>query len=106
MVRLLAGEKWVETGYVFTTEVDTPIEPDNLRRVWYPLREAAGLGEMRLPDLRHTCATLLLRLGVPPHIVQAIVGHADIHVTMTIYAHTSLDDQRKALERLAEAVTG
>ncbi|MGW1343995.1 tyrosine-type recombinase/integrase [Kribbella sp. NPDC002412] len=104
MERLLAGEKWVDTGYVFTTEIGTAIEPDNLRRVWYPLREAAGLGEMRLHDLRHSCVTLLLRLGVPPHIVQAIVGHADIHVTMTIYAHASLEDQRKALEQLAEAV--
>jgi hypothetical protein len=43
---------------VFTTEIGTPIEPDNLRRVWYPLREAAGLG-----DLRHSCVTLLLTLG-------------------------------------------
>jgi integrase len=104
--RLLAGEKWVQTGYVFTTEIGTPIEPDNLRRVWYPLREEAGLGEMRLHDLRHSCVTLLLRLKVPPHIVQAIVGHADIHVTMTIYAHASLEDQRKALDQLAELVAG
>jgi integrase len=106
MERLLAGERWVETGYVFTTEIGTPIEPDNLRRVWYPLREVAGLGEMRLHDLRHSCVTLLLRLKVPPHIVQAIVGHADLHVTMTIYAHASLEDQRKALDQLAELVAG
>ena len=33
---------------------------------------------MRFDDLRHSCVTLLLLLGVPPHIVQAIVGHADI----------------------------
>lgn len=102
--RLAAGAKWVETGYIFTTEIGTPIEPDNLRRVWYPLRVAAGLGEMRFHDLRHSCVTLLLRLGVPPHIVQAIVGHADVQVTMAIYAHASLEDQRKALVRLAEAL--
>jgi integrase len=47
--------------------------------------------------------TLLPRLKVPPHIMRAIVGHADIHVTMTIYAHTSLEDQRKTLEQLAKA---
>jgi hypothetical protein len=44
---LAAGEKWVDIGYVFTTETGTPIEPDNLRRVWYPLRDEAGLGKMR-----------------------------------------------------------
>lgn len=104
--RLAAGKKWVDTGYIFTTEIGTPIEPDNLRRDWYPLRVLAGLGEMRFHDLRHSCVTLLLRLGVPPHIVQAIVGHADVQVTMAIYAHASLEDQRKALEQLGEAVAG
>ena len=41
--------------------------------------------------------TLLLMFGVPPHIVQSIVGHADVHVTMTmtINAHPSLEDQRE-----------
>ena len=57
-------------------------------------------------DLRHSCVTLLLLLGVPPHIVQAIVGHADVHVTMTIYAHASLEDQRKALDKLAVLLAG
>ncbi|MEU4514247.1 hypothetical protein AB0G05_32500 [Nonomuraea wenchangensis] len=41
--------------------------------------------------------SLLLDMGIPPHIVREIVGHSDIEVTMTIYAHASLDEQRKAL---------
>jgi integrase len=49
--------------------------------------------------------TLLLTLGVTLH-VQAILGHADVQVTMTIYAHASLDDQRKALDRLADLIAG
>jgi integrase len=56
--------------------------------------------------MRDSCVTLLLTPGVPPHIVQAIVGHAHVHVTMTIYAHASLDDQRKALDRLADLIAG
>jgi integrase len=39
---------------------------------------------------------------VPPHVVQEIVGHADMSVTMGIYAHVSLDDKRAALGRLEE----
>ncbi|MFC6559598.1 tyrosine-type recombinase/integrase [Nonomuraea cavernae] len=54
------------------------------------MRQAAGPGAVRLHDLRHTCVSLLLHLGVPPHIVREIVGHSDIEVTMTIYAHASL----------------
>jgi integrase len=95
-----AGPAWVETGHVFTSVIGTPIEPDNLRRSWYPLRDAVGLGTTRFHDLRHTCVTLLLHLGVPPHTVRDIAGHAAIEVTMTIYAHTSLDEKRDALRKL------
>jgi integrase len=48
------------------------------------------------------CVSLLLDLGVPPHVVQEIVGHSAIDVTMTIYAHTSLDEKRTAMRRLGE----
>jgi integrase len=41
---------------------------------------------------------------VPPHIVREIVGHSDIEVTMTIYAHASLDEKRAALRKLGEAL--
>jgi integrase len=100
--RELAGSAWVDSGYVFTTTTGTPVEPDNLRRSWYPIRDAAGLDEVRFHDLRHSCVTLLLELGTPPHIVRDIVGHSDIDVTMTIYAHASLEEKRAALRRLDE----
>ena len=80
------------------------MEPDNLRRSWYQIRRAAGLGAGRFHDLRHTCVTLLLDLGAPPHVVREIVGHSDIEVTMTIYAHVSLEEKRKALGKLGEVL--
>lgn len=73
------------------------MEPDNLRRSWGRIRASAGLGGMRLHDMRHTCVSLLLDLGVPPHVVREIVGHSDIEVTMTVYAHAALDEKRAAL---------
>ncbi|MFI6457899.1 tyrosine-type recombinase/integrase [Streptosporangium amethystogenes] len=51
----------------------------------------------RTHDLRHTCVALPLNLGVPPQVIRDIVDHSDIEVTMTIYAHVSLDDKRNAL---------
>ncbi len=98
--REAAGADWQDTGYVFTTVIGTPVEPDNLRRSWYRIREAADLAGVRLHDLRHSCVTLLLNLGAPPHVVRSIAGHSDIEVTMTIYAHVSLDEMRTALSRL------
>ncbi len=80
------------------------MEPDNLRRSWSQIRRTAGLGATRVHDLRHTCVTLLLDLGAPPHVVREIVGHSDIEVTMTIYAHVSLEEKRKALAKLGEVL--
>lgn len=95
-----AGEDWRDSGLVFTTKIGTPVEPDNLRRSWGPLRRAAGLDGVRFHDLRHTCVTLLLNLGIPPNVVREIVGHSDIGVTMEIYGHASLEEKRQALNRL------
>ncbi len=98
--REAAGSAWVETGYVFTSVIGTPIEPGNLRRSWYPLRAKIGADAVRFHDLRHTCVSLLLDLGVPPHIVRDIAGHSAIEVTMTIYAHAALEEKRNALRKL------
>ncbi|MFJ8360790.1 tyrosine-type recombinase/integrase [Streptomyces sp. NPDC093984] len=89
---------------ICTQGLGTPLEPDNLRRSWYPLRKRLGL-EIRFHDLRHSAVSLLLDLGVPPHIVRQTVGHSDIGVTMKVYAHASLDEQRKALRKLGDTLT-
>jgi integrase len=52
-----------------------------------------------------TCVTLLLVFGVPPHIVRQIAGHSDIGVTMKVYAHASLDEQRRALGSLGDRLS-
>jgi integrase len=103
--RAAAWPDWEDHGLVFPSQRGTPMEPDNLRRSWSQIRRSAGLGTTRFHDLRHTCVTLLLDLGVPPHVVREIVGHSDIEVTMTIYAHVSLDEKRKALSKLGEALS-
>jgi integrase len=99
-----AWPDWQDHGLVFPSRVGTPMEPDNLRRSWGRIREAAGLDGMRFHDMRHTCVSLLLALGVPPHVVREIVGHSDIEVTMTIYAHAALDEKRAALRKLGDAL--
>src|ERR1017187_2992523 len=102
--RFSAWPDWNDHGLVFPSRLGTPMETDNLRRSWTTIRHAADLDAMRFQDLRHTCVTLLLDLGVPPHIVRDIVGHSNIEVTMTIYAHVSLDDKREALGKLGDAL--
>ncbi|MGK5557677.1 tyrosine-type recombinase/integrase [Actinomadura kijaniata] len=102
--RAEAWPHWQDNGLVFPSRVGTPMEPDNLRRSWGRIRETAGLDAVRFHDMRHTCVSLLLDLGVPPHVVREIVGHSDIEVTMTIYAHAALDEKRAALRKLGDAL--
>jgi integrase len=100
--RSAAGLEWVDSRHVFCSTVGTAMEPDNLRRSWCPLRRKVDADGVRFHDLRHTCVTLLLDLGVPPHIVRDIAGHAAIDVTMQIYAHVSLDEKKAAIVKLTD----
>ena len=47
----------------------------------------AGLSPIRLHDLRHTCATILLMAGKHPKYVQELLGHASISITLDTYSH-------------------
>ncbi len=83
-------------GLIFTTRIGTPVNPENLvKRSFKPLLKRAGLPEIRFHDLRHTCATLLLGRGVHPKIVQELLGHATIAMTLDTYSHylPSMGDQ-------------
>lgn len=96
--------RYPDAGYVFTTLIGTPIDPRNCTRVFQQTCADAGLPPVRLHDLRHGCASILLVLGVPPRTVMEILGHSTLEMTMNLYAHVSLDDQRAALGKLDELI--
>lgn len=98
--RAALAEVWEDHDLVFPSERGTPMEPTNLSRSFARLRETAGLPGVRLHDLRHTVVSLLMELGVPPHVVQAIARHADVKITLKVYAHANLDAMRQALGKL------
>ncbi|MFF9910664.1 tyrosine-type recombinase/integrase [Streptomyces sp. NPDC013457] len=98
--RELAGEKWTDTGYVFTTRTGQPIEPRNLYRSFTRVAKNAGLRVVRLHDARHGTATLLTAAGVPPRVVMEILGHSQIAVTMNVYTHVVQDTQREAVSHM------
>lgn len=99
-MREAAGDRWEETGYVFTTRSGRPIEPRNLYRSLIRVAGTAGLRVIRLHDARHGCATLLTAAGGAPRVVMEILGHSQIAVTMNIYAHVVQDTQREAVSHL------
>ncbi len=103
--RLLAGERWQDTGLVFTTQLGTPLDPSNLARQFSRVLEAAGIAHIRFHDLRHSCATLLLAQGVPARVVQDILGHSAIRVTMDVYSHV-MPSMRDEAARAMDSVLG
>jgi integrase len=83
-------------GLIFASRTGTPVIPEHLvKRSFKPLLKKAGLPEIRFHDLRHTCATLLLGRAVHPKIVQELLGHATIAMTLDTYSHylPSMGDQ-------------
>lgn len=73
--------------------------PDNLaKRSFKRALAKAGLPDMRFHDLRHTAATLLLSRGVHPKVVSEMLGHADIAITLRVYAHVTPTMQQAAAD--------
>ena len=101
---LARGQALDDEGLVFTSTVGTPLEPRNLNRAFDALLGRAGLRHVRLHDLRHTCATLLLAQGVPARVVMEILGHSAIAVTMNTYSHVVPSLQREAAQRMDDAL--
>lgn len=87
--RLKAGTQWVQTdagGYVFAREDGRPLSPSNDWREWTDLLASLGIDHRRLHDARHTAATMLLLMGVPPRVTMEILGHSRITITQK-YQH-------------------
>jgi integrase len=99
--KLKAGSKWQETGYVFCTSIGTHVNPTrDILDPFKALLEEAGLRDIRFHDLRHSAATLLLSAGVHPKVVQEILGHSQISITMDIYSHVLPNMQQDAMSKL------
>jgi integrase len=96
---------WSDHGLVFPSAIGTPISGGNLNRSFKVLLKRADLPAVRFHDLRHTCATLLLRQGVNPKFVQELLGHADISLTLNVYSHV-LPDMGDAAAGAMDAALG
>lgn len=105
--KLKAGPKWQEHDYVFCTSLGTHLHPD--RDVLVALKgllKQANLPPIRFHDLRHSAATLLLSVGVHPKVVQEILGHSRISMTLDVYSHVLPNIQQEAMQKLNKVLQG
>jgi integrase len=89
---------------VFSTRYGSPIEPRNFNRSWDHRCATAGVRRITVHDARRTCATLLVDLEVHPRVVMQILRHAQISVTMKVYAQVPSKATRAALRRLGASL--
>ena len=85
--RLFAGSRWVATGAVFTTTIGGMLDERNVRREFYILLKSLDVPRIRLHDLRHSFATILLAAGEHPRVVQEMLGHSLVQLTLDTYSH-------------------
>ena len=95
---------WQDHSLVFPRPDGRPMDPTAVSHEFSKLLEKVGLSHVRLHDLRHTMATLLLEAGVHPKVVQERAGHATIGITLDLYSHVQPTIQEEAARRIEAAV--
>lgn len=104
--RISAAGLWLDTGLVFPGEKGSIFNPSNLRnRSFKRIKATSGVREdLRIHDLRHTCATLLLSEDVNAKVVSEMLGHASIAITLNTYSHVLPDMQDTAADAMEAAL--
>lgn len=98
------GLAYVDSGYVFAAENGEPVHADHVAQRFERRMARAQVPAIRFHDLRHTHATLLLKAGVPVHVVAQRLGHASPALTLSIYSHVLPRQQLEAATAFAQLV--
>lgn len=102
--REMMGLTLKDSDLVFAHLDGTPLLPTSITHAWVKLVRRCGLGGIRLHDARHTHASLLLKAGVHPKIVQERLGHSSVQITLDTYSHVTPGLQQAAAERFDEGL--
>ena len=98
------GDAYSDHGLVFARENGEPLHPETVTKRFAKLAEAAGLRPVRLHDLRHGQASLMLAAGVDLAVVSKRLGHSSIAITSDTYSHLLEGVGRDAAKRAAALV--
>ena len=90
----------MDRDLVFSNTVGNFIIPIDLLRRFYRLLEEAGLPRMHFHDLRHSAATILISQGVPANMVQELLGHSDVAITLGVYGAVVPSMRKEAADKM------
>lgn len=100
---LLLDTPLKDTDLAFSA-LGKPLRPNTVSRAWSLLATKAGVKVIRLHDARHTHASLMLKQGIHPKIVQERLGHSTISITLDTYSHVAPGLQEAAAKRFDDAL--
>ncbi len=103
-MRQSLGLTLTDDDLVFCRYDGKPWLPDSITHAWARLAKRTGLKGIRLHDARHTHASIMLKQGVHPKIVQERLGHASITITLDTYSHVAPGLQQAAANRFDDIV--
>jgi len=98
-----AGSAWQDNNLVFASNIGTYTEPRRVNMSMNKITDAAGLPRFTFHSLRHTFATRMLEANISAKIVQDVLGHADVTLTLNTYSHvigTTAHDHMAKLDGL------
>jgi len=100
-MRLKAGRQWLDRDLVFCNTFGSYRNPATTSQAFHRLLARAELPPMRIHDLRHSVATLLITvMRMPANLVQELLGHDDIETTLRLYTHPDAEMQRHMMDGL------
>jgi integrase len=101
----MLGSSLKDDELVFSQLDGSPLLPNTVTHAWIKLVRHSGLKAIRLHDARHTHASLMLKQGAHPKVVQERLGHAGIQITLDTYSHVAPGLQEAAAQRFDQTIT-
>ena len=103
-IRQMLGLTLTDDDLIFCQTDGKLLLPDSITHAWMKLARHTGLKGIRLHDARHAQASLMLKQGVHPKIVQERLGHSSIQITLDTYSHVAPGLQQAAANRFDDIV--
>jgi integrase len=103
--RVRLGTAYQDEDFVFADEFGKMIHPNTLSNRFHALQGRTGNPRLRVHDLRHTAATLMLANNIHPKVVSEMLGHANVMITLNLYSHVTMTLQQQAADLLEVTIS-
>lgn len=105
------AKEWAGTGWkgnpwnlIFTSSIGTPLDERNVLRIFLDrILKHAGLPKMRIHDLRHCAAAILIAQAVDARSISELLGHSSVAFTLQVYGHLLESTKRETVEKMNSA---